>query len=811
MAIIYTYPAGGLKSSDNFVISDGEVNDTYKLSAGALLSWIDDNLQYDLQQVLNAGADADLDTGTWTNIKAWRDKSNQELLFYLDPTISAQNPSGRWETHTKLEMHKGLDASATITSVDGDNLFIRSGNSASLSLQGALNVSVAADGTISHNSGGFSGSYYNNLEESVTTGYHSTQVLNGYYKVLTVEDKQIYETSGGSGIGFEFKATPGVTTFPKLVLEDNISFHIKSKVVDSTGATGTTDQVLKSDVNGFVSWATDEKGEPGGNAKSIQYNSGGDFEGDDKFIYDSGSGRADVTMGKMGLTAGGLIIHGDNDQAYQANINMYDSKLAPNANRARIESPASYTADYDLILPVDGPSAGNSYLVSDASGVLSFNTVSPGGGASGAQYNIQVSDGSSNFTSTDAFKYDTTANALAVGLGNNTNTIVPSITVGSTTGKSGSLSLLNKDLGKLQIEPYNGLANTVKIIFPQYNSTGNQILQSDASNQLSWIDTPTGTAAAGSSGDVQFNDGSNAFAVAATGMKLNYDSTKGSLSTQSNIGNNAAYIGSSSSTTSSQSFTENLGTMNLINNNNSGFGSQYSTVLALKTLMTTTYQANPEFITFYDSSGGTPVGSIVYDPTGQGQIVIPTTSDERLKENKKDYDKIDAKSKIQSLKVKSYSFKEDADKREVKGFFAQEVKEVIPEAVIGSDTDKWDDGSLKPMSLNMHAFIPYLTSALQEAHDTIDKMKEDFKALENKVSELENSNGNLDNKIEDVKKDVSNNTGNIGGLDTKVSDIKSTADKAVTDAAEAKAVADKAKEKADTNESNIDKKADKGE
>ena len=159
MAIIYTYPAGGLKSSDNFVISDGAVNDTYKLSAGALLSWIDDNLNYDLQQVLNAGSDADLDTGDWTSIKAWRAKSNQELLFYLDPTISAQNPSGRWETHTKLEMHKGLDASATITSVNGDNLFIRSGNSASLSLQGALNVSVTADGTISHSSGGFSGTY----------------------------------------------------------------------------------------------------------------------------------------------------------------------------------------------------------------------------------------------------------------------------------------------------------------------------------------------------------------------------------------------------------------------------------------------------------------------------------------------------------------------------------------------------------------------------------------------------------------------------------------------------------------------------
>lgn len=811
MAIIYTYPAGGLKSSDNFVISDGAVNDTYKLSAGALLSWIDDNLDYDLQQVLNSGSDADLDAGDWTSIKAWRDKSNQELLFYLDPTPSAQNPSGRWETHTKLEMHKGLDASATITSVDGDNLFIRSGNSASLSLQGALNVSVTADGTISHSSGGFSGTYYNNLEKSVTTGYHSTQVIDGYYKVLTVEDKQIYETSGGSAIGFEFKATPGVTTFPKLVLEDNISFHIKSKVVDSTGTTGTTDQVLKSDVNGFVSWATDEQGVPGGSSKSIQYNGGG-FAGDDKFIYDSGSGRADVTMGKMGLTAGGLIIHGDNDQAYQANINMYDSKLSPNANRARIESPASYTADYDLILPVDGPSAGNSYLVSDASGNLSFNTVSPGGGASGAQYNIQISDGSSNFTSTDAFKYDTTSNNLAVGLGNNNNTIVPSITVGSTTGKSGSLSLLNKDQGKLQIEPYNGLANTVKIIFPQYNSTGNQILQSDATNQLSWIDTPTATVAAGSSGDIQFNDGSNAFAVAPTAMKLNYDSTKGSLSTQSNIGNNAAYIGSSSSTTSTQSFTENLGTMNLINNNNTGGSGQYSTVLALKTLMTTAYQANPEFITFYDStSGGTPVGSIVYDPTGSGQIVIPTTSDERLKENKKDYDKIDAKSKIQSLKVKSYSFKEDADKKEVKGFFAQEVKEVIPEAVIGSDTDKWEDGSLKPMSLNMHAFIPYLTSALQEAHDTIDKMKQDFKTLENKVSELENSNGDLDTKIEDVKKDVSNNTGSIGGLDTKVSDIKSTADKAVVDAAEAKAVADKAKEKADTNETNIDKKADKGE
>ncbi len=57
MAIIYSYPeATGITSTDCFIITDSSnPNKTRNLTATKLLGWIDDNLSYDLSQVLLAG------------------------------------------------------------------------------------------------------------------------------------------------------------------------------------------------------------------------------------------------------------------------------------------------------------------------------------------------------------------------------------------------------------------------------------------------------------------------------------------------------------------------------------------------------------------------------------------------------------------------------------------------------------------------------------------------------------------------------------------------------------------------------------
>jgi len=74
----------------------------------------------------------------------------------------------------------------------------------------------------------------------------------------------------------------------------NISLGTLSNI-HITGGTGG--QVLSTDGTGNLYWATGSgggNGTPGGNNQSVQFNSGGDFGGDNTFVYDTGTGRLTV-------------------------------------------------------------------------------------------------------------------------------------------------------------------------------------------------------------------------------------------------------------------------------------------------------------------------------------------------------------------------------------------------------------------------------------------------------------------------------------------------------------------------------------
>lgn len=69
---------------------------------------------------------------------------------------------------------------------------------------------------------------------------------------------------------------------------------------------GTGGQVLSTDGTGNLYWATGGGGNiglPGGNNQSVQFNSGGDFGGDNTFIYDTGVGRLSVPQIRSNTTA----------------------------------------------------------------------------------------------------------------------------------------------------------------------------------------------------------------------------------------------------------------------------------------------------------------------------------------------------------------------------------------------------------------------------------------------------------------------------------------------------------------------------
>lgn len=84
---------------------------------------------------------------------------------------------------------------------------------------------------------------------------------------------------------------------PNILLGTLSNIHI-------TGGTGG--QVITTDGTGNLYWGTGGgggNGSPGGNNQSVQFNNGGDFGGDNTFIYDSSAGQLQVPKIKSNTTA----------------------------------------------------------------------------------------------------------------------------------------------------------------------------------------------------------------------------------------------------------------------------------------------------------------------------------------------------------------------------------------------------------------------------------------------------------------------------------------------------------------------------
>jgi hypothetical protein len=804
MAIIYSYPEQSpIDSSDLFVVSSAADNKTKSFSTGALLTWIDNNLQYDLQQVLNAGSIGQYDVGNWDDFTLLQSKSPLKIMFQVDGDTTTGNPNGKTIINNLLEI--GDDYTSTysqIKSKAGNDLQITAPQSV-LALFGPSGTRLEGDGPLDATHGGVN---------ILSSGDISIKTTPGYDIVLD-----------SLGPGNIFK------------ISNNLTTYLASSIQDSTGALGTAGKILKSDASGFVTWVDDEVAVPGGTTNSIQYkNASGDFDGNQFFLYENLTATSSkVVLGSLANHAGDLHLHSDGDNSIQAAINMFDAGGQP----LTIKAPLAFSTDYELTLPVDEPTLAASYLVSNTNGEMSW---AAGSGASGIDGTVQLSDGNGNLISSTYLNYNDTANTLNVGVGNTGNSPACGLIIGSSTAKSGTLGILGPNGGKVQFQAASSGSASVDLTFPDATPNSNQILQSDATGQLSWINTPSAVAAAaGAGGDVQINNGANQMGVATTGTTFNFDTTRGTLDIAAQQGPNSALTVEASSTSSTQSFADSLGTANFANANpgTGGGVAAFSTVMALESNNTVQSGNNDqEFITFYADGTTAPLGSIIYDGSN---MVFANTSDERLKENKADYDKADAKTKIKALNVKKYSFIADADKKEVKGFFAQQVKEIIPEAVIGKEDDKWSDGSDKPLRINHIAFIPYLTAALQDAQDTIEKLEEQLTKLEKAVEESNTIASDAKDEA-DAAKEVANDAkvkaeaaddqasdaaGKAQSAFDKASDAEKAASeadekatnadakavKAQADATEAKSTADTAKAKADTNETEIAKKADKEE
>jgi hypothetical protein len=136
-----------------------------------------------------------------------------------------------------------------------------------------------------------------------------------------------------------------------------------------------------------------------------------------------------------------------------------------------------------------------------------------------------------------------------------------------------------------------------------------------------------------------------------------------------------------------------------------------------------TTSGNSAFIFFFTESSITLRGSIDYNRAA-GQVRYNVTSDRRLKSDIEDASS--ALNILNQVKVRSYTWTETGYGVEY-GFIAQELNEVVPDAVkVGDDGDDVVD----TWAVDNTKLVPLLTKALQEALQKIDAMEARLAALE---------------------------------------------------------------------------------
>lgn len=121
------------------------------------------------------------------------------------------------------------------------------------------------------------------------------------------------------------------------------------------------------------------------------------------------------------------------------------------------------------------------------------------------------------------------------------------------------------------------------------------------------------------------------------------------------------------------------------------------------------------------SHDGGNVGSIDTSTSG---TTYNTTSDRRLKDNIEPI--ADATDKLMDMNPVTHTWKADPEAPQVHGFIAQEMQEVIPEAVSG------DADSDEMMSMDYGRITPVIVAALQDALKEIKELKTRIDELESK-------------------------------------------------------------------------------
>ena len=99
-----------------------------------------------------------------------------------------------------------------------------------------------------------------------------------------------------------------------------------------------------------------------------------------------------------------------------------------------------------------------------------------------------------------------------------------------------------------------------------------------------------------------------------------------------------------------------------------------------------------------------------------------TSSDYRLKENV-DYT-WDATTRLKQLKPARFNFIIDETNTLQDGFIAHEVSSIVPEAISGEKDATYEDGKIKPQSIDQSKLVPLLVKTVQELEARIKTLED---------------------------------------------------------------------------------------
>ena len=317
---------------------------------------------------------------------------------------------------------------------------------------------------------------------------------------------------------------------------------------DLTGF-GTAGQVIKVNSNADgLEWAAAGTTLPGGSDHSVQYKNGSAFAGGNDLTFHPTNNIFSV---KHTVIIKG---QGNGNPAGRLKLNCEQDSHA-----ITLEGPAhSGGADYTLKFPSSAPANNQVLEYENSTNNLRWINTPTGGATSPAGSNTQIQyNNNSSFGASSNFTYTASTGILNIG-DQDVNRGIVNIAGGSSGAGELRLGDPGTSGGTVTLKGGNDHASSYTIKLPDDGpSANNKILQSDASGNLTWINTPTASGISFSGSTANGIATYSSASIANVSSNLTIDNTNKKLnigSTYSIQDSSAVFkIGSLSSTQAQES------------------------------------------------------------------------------------------------------------------------------------------------------------------------------------------------------------------------------------------------------------------